>query len=179
MLSIFLLIFGAVAAAQNPTNPLTNQQVIDAWITNTETHVVAVAEAMPEDKYTFTPSAGAFKNVRTFAEQLKHLSANNYSVAAKILGERPSPDQASEQGPDSVQTKAQVVEYVKGSFTALHKAVATINAKNETEPLKGMSGTWQRARLGLAIDAVAHSFDHYGQLVEYLRMNGIIPPGSL
>jgi uncharacterized damage-inducible protein DinB len=160
------------------TNPLTNRQVIEAWITNTETHIVPLAEAMPDDKYSFAPTSGEFKDVRTFAEQLKHLAANNYSAAAKILGEKPTADQANEKGPDSVRTKTEIVEYVKGSFAALHKAVATIDKKNEVEPLKDMTGSWQRTRLGLAIDAVAHSFDHYGQLVEYLRMNGIIPPAS-
>src|SRR5438445_12919539 len=133
---------------------------------------------MSEDKYSSTPSNGQFKNVRTFAEQLKHLAANNYRQAAVILGQNPTADQSSETGPDSVKTKAEVVEYLKGSFTSLHKAVATINSENQVDPIPGTSGTWQRARLGLAIDAVAHSFDHYGQLVEYLRMNNIVPPDS-
>jgi hypothetical protein len=168
----------ALAQMDKPTAQPTTTQVIDAWITNTETHLIGVADAMPEDKYSFAPSNGQFKNVRTFAEQLKHLAANNYRQAAVILGEPPTADQVHEKGPDSVKTKAQVVDYLKGSFASLHKAVATMNEKNQVEPIAGASGTWQRARLGLAIDAVAHSFDHYGQLVEYLRMNGIVPPGS-
>jgi hypothetical protein len=153
-------------------------QVIDAWVTNTEDHLVPVANAMPADQYSFAPSNGEFKNVRTFPEQLKHLAANNYRQAAVILGDKPTADQVNERGPDSVRTKAQVVGYLKGSFASLHKAVATIGGENEVEPINHASGTWQRARLGLAIDAVAHSFDHYGQLVEYLRMNGIVPPDS-
>jgi len=183
-ISLLLLTVSHLAPAQmdGPSNPiaqLTTSQVIDSWITNTETHVVPVADAMPENKYAFAPSNGEFKNVRTFAEQLKHLAANNYRQAAVILGEKPTPDQVNEQGPDAVKTKAEIVDYVKGSFTALHKAVASINETNQVEPLKTSSRVpWQRARLGLAIDAVAHSFDHYGQLVEYLRMNGIVPPDS-
>ena len=177
---ILLLTLSHLAPAQmdKPTAPLTTSQVIDAWVTNAETHLVGVADAMPADKYAFAPSNGQFKNVRTFAEQLKHLAANNYRQAAVILGEKPTTDQVNERGPDSVRTKAEVMDYLKGSFASLHKAVATINEKNQVEPIKSTSGTWQRARLGLAIDAVAHSFDHYGQMVEYLLMNGVIPPGS-
>jgi len=186
-LSLLLLTLTYLAPAQmdkssQPTTQLTSSQVVDSWVTNTETHLVAVAEVMPEDKYAFAPSngefKGEFKDVRTFAEQLKHLAANNYRMAAMILGDKPTADQEQEQGPDSVKTKAEIVDYVKGSFAALHKAVATINEKNQVEPLNNKPVAWQRARLGLAIDAVAHSFDHYGQLVEYLRMNGIVPPDS-
>lgn len=177
---LLLLTLSHLAPAQmdKPASPLTASQVIDAWITNTENHLVPVANAMPEDKYAFAPSNGEFKNVRTFAQQLKHLAANNYRQAAVILGEKPAANQLNEQGPDSVKTKAEIVDYLKGSFTSLHKAVATINQKNLVAPITGTSGTWQRARLGLAVDAVAHSFDHYGPLVEYLRMNGIVPPAS-
>jgi hypothetical protein len=182
-ISLFLLTLSHLAPAQTgklsrPTTPPTSREVVDAWITNTENHVVPVAEVMPDDKYSFVPGSGEFKNVGTFAEQMKHLAANNYRTAAKIMEEKPTVDQENEKGPDSITTKTEIVGYVKGSFAALHRAAATIDKKNEVEPLNDMSGTWQRTRLGLAIDAVAHSFDHYGQLVEYLRMNGIVPPDS-
>jgi hypothetical protein len=167
----------APAQAQATVEPTTGQ-VLDAWITNTENHLVPLANAMPEDKYGFSPTNGEFKNVRTFAEQLKHLAANNYRQAAVILGEKPTPDQINERGPDSLKSKAEIVSYLKGSFASLHKAVATITEENQIVPIPGAFGTWQRARLGLAVDAVAHSFNHYGQLVEYLRMNGIVPPDS-
>jgi hypothetical protein len=168
-----LLLLSPLAPAQmdklsQPATQPTTSQVLDAWIGNTESHLVPVAEAMPEDKYSFAPSNGEFKNVRTFGEQLKHLAANNYRQAAVILGEKPTTEQVNEQGPDSVKTKAELVDYLKGSFSALHMSVATIDARNQVEPMNGTSGTWQRARLGLAIDAVAHSFNHYGQLVECL-----------
>jgi len=177
---ILLLASSSLAPAQTtkPPEHTTASQVADYWITNTEEHLVSAADAMPADKYDFAPTNGAFQGVRTFAEQVKHLAANNYRMAAKIMGEKPTPDQENETGPESVKTKAEIMEYLRGSFTALHKAMATMNDKNIAEPIPGRSGTWQKARLGLAIDAVAHSFDHYGQMVEYLRMNGIIPPGS-
>ena len=149
---------------------------LDFWITNTESEVVPAADAMPESKYGFAPSGGEFAGVRTFAQQLKHLAANNYRMAAYITGQQPTPDQESERGPNDVQSKAQIVGYLKGSFAALHSAIASIDDQNMLQPL-GLH-LRQDTRLQLAIDAVAHSYDHYGQIVEYLRMNSIVPPAS-
>jgi len=154
-------------------------ETLDSWITTVERHVVPAADAMPEDKYAFAPdqACGEFKGVRTFAQQVKHLAANNYGIAALITGRERTTDTANETGPDSVRTKAEIMEYVKGSFTALHEAVAMIDKRNVVQPTASPS-EWQKTRLSFAIDAVAHSFNHYGQLVEYLRMNGIVPPES-
>lgn len=146
---------------------------LDAWVTRAESQIVPAAEAMPEDRYSFAPTAGEFRGVRTFAEQVKHLAANNYRVAALLRHQTPTSDQSSETGSDSARTKAEIVGYLKGSFAALHRAVTPIDAANATEPI-----TKSEDRLALAVDAVAHSFDHYGQIVEYLRMNGIVPPAS-
>ena len=154
-----LLFLAQVAAAQ--------QSSIDEWIAEAETHVVPAADAMPEAKYSFAPVHGKFRGVRTFAEQVKHLAANNYAMAAHIEGRKPSADEASEEGPASVKTKAEILAYLKGSFAALHKAIAQPNTANEKH-----DATWY------GVDAVAHSFNHYGQIVEYLRMNGIVPPAS-
>jgi hypothetical protein len=157
---------------------LSASQVLDAWIANVENEVVSAAAALPEDKFEFVPVSGAFQGVRTFAGQIKHLAANNFEVAARILGEKPPQGEHGEEAPASVRTKAEIVEYVKGSFAYLHRAMAAITENTLTEPIPGTQGTWQRTRLGLAIDAVAHSYDHYGQMVEYLRMNGVVPPAS-
>ena len=70
------------------------------------------------------------------------------------------------------------MDYAKGSFAALHRAMAAISEGNMLEPMASSPGPQQKTRLQLAVDAVAHSYDHYGQMVEYLRMNGIIPPAS-
>ena len=155
---------------------LTLSQAFVFWITTVEKTVVATADAMPEEKYSFAPTRGEFTGVRTFAQQVKHLAANNYRMAAYILTQTPTPDQESETGPDTVQTKAQIMVYVKGSFAALHRAMVTINERNMLEPMAIPLS--QKTRLQLAEDAVAHSNDHYGQMVEYLRMNGIVPPES-
>ncbi len=176
VLSCLLAVFTShVAMAQAR---LTVSQALDFWITNTENAVVSAAEAMPADKYSFAPTKGEFAGVRTFAQQIKHLAANNYRMAAYIVGQTPSRDQESEMGPDAIRTKAQIGDYAKGSFAALHRAVDTIDEGNMLEPMAAYPSPSQKTRLQLAEDVVAHSYDHYGQMVEYLRMNRIIPPAS-
>jgi uncharacterized damage-inducible protein DinB len=168
----------ALAQHREPTPIRTVSQALDFWITNTENLVVPAADAMPAEKYSFAPTAGEFTGVRSFAEQIKHLAANNYRMAAYILNQTPTPDEKSETGPETVQSKARIMEYVKGSFAALHRATAAINEENMLEALTASPSPGQRTRLQLVVDAVAHSSNHYGQMVEYLRMNGIVPPAS-
>ena len=178
-LPLLLLSSGAALAQNSKPAPIhTVSQALDFWITNTERLVVSAADAMPEEKYSFAPTAGVFTGVRNFAQQIKHLAANNYRMAAYILNQAPTPDQEAETGPETVQSKAQIMEYVKGSFAALHRAVASINEGNMLEPMTAFPSPAQKTRLQLAVDVVAHSSDHYGQMVEYLRMNGIVPPAS-
>lgn len=156
----------------------TVSQSLDFWISNTEKEVVSAAGAMPAEKYSFAPTAGEFTGVRTFAQQVKHLAANNYRMAANIQGRKPTPDQESETGPETVVSKSQIMDYLKGSFLALHQAVAVVTKENMLEALGSRRPPRQNNRLQFAVDAVAHSYDHYGQMVEYLRMNGIVPPAS-
>jgi hypothetical protein len=157
---------------------LTISQALDFWIGVTEERVVNAADAMPAEKYSFAPTKGEFAGVRTFGQQVKHLAANNYRMAAYILGQTPAPDQEAETGPGTVQSKAQIMDYVRGSFAALHRAMTVINEGNMLEPLAAFPSHLPKTRLQLAEDVVAHSFNHYGQMVEYLRMNGIVPPAS-
>ena len=177
--SILLLSSGAACAQDNKVTPIsTVSQALDFWITNTENRVVPAADAMPGEKYSYAPTAGEFTGVRTFGQQMKHLAANNYRMAAYILNQTPTPDQESEAGPETVQSKAQIMDYLKGSFAVLHRAMATIKEGNMLKPVAASHSSQQKTRLQFAIDAVAHSSNHYGQMVEYLRMNGIIPPAS-
>lgn len=171
----------ANAPGQNTSQASTTMtQALDFWISNAEKQVIGAADAMPEEKYAFAPTTGEFSGVRTFAQQVKHLAANNYRMAARMLGQPATADQEAEIGPEDTRSKAQIMSYLKGSFLALHGAAATVNADNAlAEVFASRSGTSkQNTRVQFAIDAVAHSYDHYGQMVEYLRMNGIIPPAS-
>jgi hypothetical protein len=175
-----MLAAGRTAVAQNakPTESATVAQVLDQSVTQVEHEFVPAAEAMPEDKYSFAPTAGEFKGVRTFAQQVKHVAAVNYILGASILAEKPPVELGGENGPDSIKTKADVVKFLKDSFAYFHKAVASINTGNLISPVKNPFCENVVSRLWIATLNVGHCFDHYGQMAEYLRMNSIIPPAS-
>src|SRR5437773_1096275 len=145
-----------------------------------QTLIASAADAMPADKYGFAPTDGEFKGVRTFGQQVKHLAATNHILAAAALGEQPPADAGDEVGPERVRTKAEILDYLNGSFAHLGKAIDAIGEKNAAvksspiSPLKGAEAT----RLALTVESLIHAFDHYGQMVEYLRMNGVVPPAS-
>ncbi len=178
LLGFALLAMSSVAFAQDAKPAETMTQVLDKSLGGMESEFVPAAEAMPEDKYSFLPATGEFKGVRNFAQQVKHVAAVNYLVAASILGEKPPVDTGGENGPDSIQSKADIVKFLKESFAYAHKAAATINQSNSVGSIKSPFGDGTTNRLRMAVVLVGHGFDHYGQLVEYLRLNGIIPPAS-
>jgi hypothetical protein len=172
-----LLLAGAclMAQAAKPVPPRNVSQTVDFWVTEVENQVVPAADALPEAKYSFAPVDGQFAGVRTFAGQIKHLAAANYQLAAATVGEEPPLGTDHETAPDSVKTKAQIMAYLKGSFTSLHRAAAALNEANMNNPIAAKGN---RTRLQMMIDSVVHSSNHYGQIVEYLRMNNIVPPES-
>jgi len=153
-------------------------EVLQRTVTNLEHDFVPAAEAMPEDKFGFAPSDGEFKGVRTFGQQIKHVAAVNYELGAAILEEKPPVDIGDESGPASITAKADILKYLNDSFAYVHKAVETINERNLVSAVRSPFGEGRVTRLSLANTVVWHGFDHYGQMVVYLRMNGIVPPAS-
>ena len=152
--------------------------VLDRTITSTAKEVVSAAEAMPDDKFNFAPTQGEFKGVRTFAQQVKHIAAVNYMFGGAILSEKPPVELGSENGPDSMTSKADCVKFLKDSFDYLQKALNSVNESNVMGEVPSPFGPNKMTRLRLVLIATSHPFDHYGQMVVYLRMNGIIPPAS-
>lgn len=145
-----------------------------------ERNVVSAADAMPADKYSFVPATGEFKEVRTFGQQVKHLAATNHILAAAALGEEPPANAGDESGPATMYTKADILNYVKDSFAHLHKAIEKIDDRSlpiKTSPISPLRKE-DATRAGLIVEALIHSYDHYGQMVIYLRMNDVIPPAS-
>jgi hypothetical protein len=172
----------AAAASTSPSTPPTIASAIDREISLVEKEVIEAAEAMPEDKFDFSPEklnipGSDYKGVRTFAEQLKHIAASNYLIWSPITGEKPPDNVNDGKGPDNMKTKADIINYVKDSFAFGHKAVATLNESNLVQPIP-RNNRPPTTRLYLATFAPAHCFDHYGQMIEYLRMNRIVPPAS-
>ena len=164
------LIFAADSAA-------TIGQIHDRELSILERELIPLAEAMPADKYDFAPTQGAFKGVRTFGQQMTHVAAVMYSISGTVLGEKPPADVGTgENGPDSLKGKAAIVKYLKDAFRYSHKAMLSLTEQNFSEMVPAYGSKAPRGQV--ASELVWHGFDHYGQAVVYLRMNGIIPPPS-
>ena len=185
----FLVVVGlfalANAAAAQQTKPAAAAATISSELNTqlliVEREVVSAAEAMPEYKYSFAPTNGEFKGVRTFAQEVKHIATANFAFYSAILGQEPPAGvvlNETSNGPDDIQSKEQIVKYLKDSFALGHKAFATITARNATAALAKPPVPFFKTCLMLASFGCTHAFDHYGQMVEYLRMNGIVPPAS-
>jgi hypothetical protein len=176
---LLLLTVTAAAQASKPKDEMRSvSQVLDRTVLNMEHEFVPAAEAMPEDKFGFAPTNGDFKGVRTFGQQIKHVASVNYELGAALLEEKPPVDINDESGPASITSKADILKFLKESFDYVHKAIATIDDKNLIGKVKSPFGEGYVTRLRVATTVSWHGYDHYGQMVEYLRMNGIIPPAS-
>ena len=171
----------APQAQASPAPPATFASLVDRQVSQYEKNVVDVAEAMPEDKYNFTPASlnipgAAYKDVRTFAQLVKHTATANYRLWTNVTGEKMPENIKGTNGPDELKTKAEIIQFLKDSFALGHRAAKTITAQNALEEIQWFRGT--APRLFVASGAVVHDADEYGQMVEYLRMNGIVPPAS-
>jgi hypothetical protein len=167
------------AASTSPQPAPTLASMVDSEITAVEMLVVDVAEAMPEDKYNFSPESlnipgDDYKGVRTFALQVKHVAASNYFIWSTLTGDKLPDNLKDGNGPTDLKTKADILKFLKDSFAQGRKAAATLTVENMLQPV----GQAKSSRLHRAEFGVAHAFDHYGQMVEYLRMNGIVPLAS-
>lgn len=178
---VTLVVLGSVAtaAAQMAAPPPAKSlgEALQANLNIVKSEFVPAAEAMPEDKYSFAPSAGEFKSVRTFSQQVKHVAATNYIFGSIILAEKPPLELKGENGPDSITSKADILKFLNDSFAYLDKALASITDKNALDQLDSPFGM-KASRLTWGTFSNGHPFDHYGQMVVYLRMNGIVPPAS-
>jgi len=152
---------------------------------NQEYEVRSAAEAMPEEKYGYRPAEGKFKNekpefgpteVRTFAQQVKHVACANFAFAAELDGQTPPPG-CDKGGPSPAKTRKELLIYLRDSFAAIRKSVGAMDAKNMFEPIEGPYAG-PNTRLGLATVIIWHAADHYGQMTLYLRENSIVPPAS-
>ena len=144
-----------------------------------ERDFVSVADAMPEDKWTFAPKDGkdgAFANVRTFAEHVKHVACANFAFFSEIEQKTP-PDGCETGGPSPARSKAELMKYLRESFAYASGVLGRLTSATLLDSTSGPYGG-KNTKLGVATLAVWHASDHYGQLVVYLRINGIVPPAS-
>ena len=138
---------GMVAMRSNAAESANVAQVLNDSVSGAEKELMSTADAMPEDKYSFVPTNGEFKGVRSFAEQLKHIAAVNYIAGAAILVEKPPVDVGGESGPATIKSKAEIIKFANDSFAYLHKAISSINEKNLLAPIKHPLGDAPATRL--------------------------------
>ena len=160
---------------QTPANAMST--VYQNQLALVESDVVRLAEAMPADRYDFRPAGGEFAGVRTFGEQVRHLATMIYMTAAIVRQEKsPYGPGANDNGPDDLRTKEAIVVYLKASIAYARQAIASLTEQNALDPLRTYFGS--QPRIEVAAGIVYHSYGHYGQMVVYARMNGIVPPAS-
>jgi uncharacterized damage-inducible protein DinB len=150
----------------------------DEALSNIEKELVDLVKAMPADKYDFAPSAAVFvpgqkteyAGVKTFGAMVMHIAQANYYYAEGFSKMKPDLDEKSLA---DLKDKEKIVAALEASFVFTHKAIGTLTPQNAFESVRGST-----TRASLAAGVVAHAFDHYGQLCEYVRMTGIVPPAS-
>jgi uncharacterized damage-inducible protein DinB len=174
-----LCAFAAGASGQGSSQGSTLAAAVDREITDVEKQITDAAEAMPESKFNFSPenlhiARGDYKGVRTFGQQIRHIAASNYAIWSALTGDQFPKDFLGGNGPENLTTKAAILKFLKDSYALGHKAASTLTPENMLQPPEHSKST----RFRLAVFGVEHAYDHYGQIVEYLRMNGIVPPAS-
>jgi len=163
-------------AAQPGDIPKSIAESVSGTLQFVEGDFLGLAEAMPEDKYSFIPTVGRFDGVRSFGEQVKHVACAQFAFFNEFEGKKP-PDDCEKGGHDPAKTKAELIKYLKDSFDYSNRVLAMVTAKNALDRVEGRYAG-PNTKLGISVIAVWHITDHYGQLVEYLRLNGIVPPST-
>jgi uncharacterized damage-inducible protein DinB len=172
---LLLALCGTLSAQPAPSV----NKLYEGQFSSIERELVPLVEAMSEAQLNFVPAKGEFKGARTFGQQATHVAAVIYAVAAKMLGEANPIDMGkAENGPATLKTKAEIVKFVKDGFAYGHKALATVNDKNQLEMIPSPFGDGKMPRGSAASILTWHSFDHYGQMAVYARLNGVVPPAS-
>jgi uncharacterized damage-inducible protein DinB len=151
---------------------------LDALLKIYEEEITGAVNAMPADKFNFAPSPAIFKadqgvkyeTVRTFGAMVAHIAQANYYFFSTLGGAKPDVDM---KAMGDLTSKEDTVKALAGSFAYAHKQLATLTAANAFASVKD-----DMSKTSMAAFGIAHMCDHYGQLVEYLRMNGIVPPAS-
>jgi len=179
-----LAAFAQASSAAKPAQAPTIASVLNRQLSGIERNIMGAAEAVAEDKYEFSPATanipGDFKTpdpVRTLSQQFKHIGDALEAYGSAILGQKHEAS-AEENGPKNVKTKQEVISFLKAEFAKAHSAIDTISQQNVVEEIPAPFGNAKTTRLALATGMVGHSNNHYGQIIEYLRMNGMVPPES-
>jgi hypothetical protein len=116
-----------------------------------------LAEAVPEDNWSFKPTEGAFTDARTFAEQVKHVACGNEAWAKKLRGEQ-SPAHSDTGGPNPARTQAEILAYLRQSFDMMDREIPATRLGNLMDPVRGPSAGGNRFEV--LTSALWHISDH-------------------
>lgn len=155
--------------AQAPANPVSDS--IRAGWNTAKRNMLGSAKVMPQDKYGFKP----VDTVRTFGQMLAHVAGANYVFCAAARGEK-SPH-AEEEFEKSATTPAAITKALQDSVAYCDAAYTALTDAKAGEMLNGAFGG-KDSRAGILIGNTGHNNEHYGNLVTYLRINGLVPPSS-
>ena len=160
-----------VRASSAAPAPSASQVVLSQW-NEIGRKLIAMAEDFPEDKYDFKPTPAQ----RTFAEQLLHASASMYYFTDPAIGQKPRyPDDPKRDG---LKTKAEIVAFAKKSVEDGAAVIKSKGDKGMSEMITDPESKQQEQISDLAYSLAEHSGEHYGQLVVYYRVAGLVPPES-
>src|SRR5579871_1426351 len=141
-----MLLLGASAASGADTIA----QLYDSDVVRVEREILPLVQAMPADKFNFAPTNGTFTGVRTFGLQARHIATEIYRVSAAVLGEKPPDLGPTDNGPDSLKTKDQIVEYFKGAVALAHRAANSLTVQNQLDMVPSPYGGPPVTRVSLA-----------------------------
>jgi uncharacterized damage-inducible protein DinB len=174
MFTIAIIVSLTLAQAPAPTP---DQTTTSGFATTTyraiKDFVTRSAEKMPSDQFTFQPT----QEVRSFARLLAHIADANYLLCAFALGEpNPNGKQMDRIEKENL-AREPLLERLKESFAYCDRAYTMLTEANSGEQV-AFFGTQKRTRMGVLWFHISHAYEHYGNLVTYLRLKGIVPPSS-
>ena len=177
LIAVAAMCAAGMAAQSAPGSVISPADGFNAVLSTAESQVMALAKAMPAEKYAFAPSQAIFApsqktsydGVRTFGGLILHVAQANYIMGARLSGLKPDVDVKSLA---ELKAKDEIDAALAASFAFLQKAIGTLTIDNAFQSVGSTS------RVVTAAASLAHTSDEYGQMVEYLRMNGLTPPSS-
>ena len=141
-----------------------------------EQQLMGVGDAMPAEHYGFKPTI----DVRSFGEQLRHVAAVQWFIGAALMNREPPVDVGDgDSGPTSMTGKAEILAYVAASFAYLREAIRGMSNDDALETIPHpFDSQITMERMTIVGGYASHGWEHYGQMVVYLRLNEVVPPSS-
>jgi uncharacterized damage-inducible protein DinB len=168
--AVFVLSLTSGVFAQTPSNPIT-EVLRGAW-TEVKTNVRRSADVMPEAKYGFKP----VDSVRSFGAILAHVAGASYEFCAAAKGEKTP--HAEDEFEKSARTKADIVRALDGAIAYCDQIYQTLDDAKAAQVVNGAFGGPMGPRAAALFGNTGHYQEHYGNIVTYLRINGLVPPSS-